>query len=62
MVAMVKMVHKIFIKKRTFLTMQEFDAIGEEFTRLEIDKLREYCISPECNAWNIIDKLKNPQR
>ena len=56
------MVHKIFIKKRTLLTMQEFDAMGEEFTRLEIDKLRKYCLSSECNAWDIINKLRNPQR
>ena len=29
---------------------------------MALDHLREYCNSPECNAWRVISRLKHPTR
>jgi len=27
-----------------------------------LEKLREYCSSPECNSWKLVTRLKDPRR
>ncbi|XP_068671584.1 nuclear envelope integral membrane protein 1-like isoform X3 [Montipora capricornis] len=51
-----------FPPKHKFLSEEEYIVQGSEETRLALQDLREYCNSPECNAWRTISRLKNPTR
>ncbi|XP_003748233.1 nuclear envelope integral membrane protein 1 [Galendromus occidentalis] len=53
---------KIFKPKVKLLSEEEFIRQGDEFTRLELERLRKFAQSPDCPAWKVMSKLKNPQR
>ncbi|XP_060593041.1 nuclear envelope integral membrane protein 1-like isoform X2 [Ruditapes philippinarum] len=54
--------YRLFPPKIKLLTEDEYIIQGNIETKRELDKLREYCRSPECQAWKMISKLKSPQR
>lgn len=57
-----------YIKRRFFppkirlMTEDEFMQQGDDETRRHLDKLREFASSPDCDAWKVMSRLKNPQR
>uniref|UniRef100_A0A0N5B8Q4 Nuclear envelope integral membrane protein 1 n=1 Tax=Strongyloides papillosus TaxID=174720 RepID=A0A0N5B8Q4_STREA len=56
---------KIFpspIKPRKFLTMEEYDKEGEDYTRQELEKLKKFCSSPEADAWRIVSRVKESKK
>ncbi|XP_052255322.1 nuclear envelope integral membrane protein 1-like isoform X2 [Dreissena polymorpha] len=53
---------KLFRPKVKLLTEEEYHLQANESTKMELEKLREYCRSPDCKAWKVISKLKNPHR
>lgn len=48
--------------KKRLLTNEEFEQQGIEETRKALEQLREYCNSPQCNAWKMISKMESPER
>ncbi|CEF66922.1 Transmembrane protein 194 family-containing protein [Strongyloides ratti] len=50
------------IKPRQFLTMEEYDKEGEDYTRQELEKLRKFCSSPEADAWRIVSRIKESKK
>lgn len=54
--------YKLFPPKVRLLTEDEYIRQGSIETTKELEKLRDYCRSPQCQAWKIISKLKTPQR
>jgi hypothetical protein len=54
--------YRLFPPKIKLLTEDEYIIQGNIETKRELDKLRDYCRSPECQAWKMISKLKSPQR
>ncbi|XP_074623163.1 nuclear envelope integral membrane protein 1-like isoform X2 [Acropora palmata] len=55
-------VHYFFFPpKHQFLSLEEYILQGSEETRLALEDLREYCNSPDCNAWKTISRLRHPQ-
>ncbi|KAK7019359.1 hypothetical protein SK128_020211 [Halocaridina rubra] len=44
------------------LTEEEYIQQGNVETRKALEELREYCHSPNCNAWKTVSKLKSPTR
>ncbi|XP_068223073.1 nuclear envelope integral membrane protein isoform X2 [Palaemon carinicauda] len=44
------------------LTEEEYIQQGNVETRKALDELREYCRSPDCNAWKTVSRLKTPTR
>ncbi|XP_045209665.1 nuclear envelope integral membrane protein 1-like isoform X2 [Mercenaria mercenaria] len=54
--------YRFFPPKIKLLTEEEYIIQGNLETKRELDKLRDYCRSPDCQAWKIISKLKSPQR
>lgn len=53
---------RIFPPKIKVLTEEEYIREGNEQTKKELEKLRDFCRSPDCQAWKIISRLKSPQR
>ncbi|WAR04239.1 NEMP1-like protein [Mya arenaria] len=53
---------RIFPPKVKLLTEDEYVRQGNEATQAELAKLRDYCRSPDCQAWKVISRLKNPHR
>lgn len=51
-----------FPPKHKLLSLEEYILQGSEETSLALEHLREYCNSPDCNAWKTISRLKHPQR
>jgi len=51
-----------FPPKTKLLTEEEFILQGSVETRKALEQLREYCKSPDCNAWKTISRVKTPQR
>ncbi|CAG0921157.1 unnamed protein product [Notodromas monacha] len=45
-----------------YLTEQEYIEQGYIETRRELDELRKFCSSPQCNAWKTVNRLKDPKR
>ncbi|XP_025080560.1 nuclear envelope integral membrane protein 1-like isoform X2 [Pomacea canaliculata] len=54
--------YKIFPPKVCLLTEDEYNKEGEEETLKALKELREYCRSPQCNAWNTVGQLSSPSR
>uniref|UniRef100_A0A0N4ZVJ2 Nuclear envelope integral membrane protein 1 n=1 Tax=Parastrongyloides trichosuri TaxID=131310 RepID=A0A0N4ZVJ2_PARTI len=50
------------IKPRKFLTKEEYDQEGEEYTRKELEKLKEFCASPDADAWKLVSKVKESKK
>ncbi|XP_056418488.1 LOW QUALITY PROTEIN: nuclear envelope integral membrane protein 1 [Hyla sarda] len=44
------------------LTEEEYRKQGEEETRKALENLREYCSSPDCEAWKVISRIQSPKR
>ncbi|KAL8570954.1 hypothetical protein ACOMHN_037814 [Nucella lapillus] len=49
-----------FPPRHRFLTEEEYLAQGEVETKKALDELRQYCCSPDCNAWRVVGCLKSP--
>ncbi|VDO46653.1 unnamed protein product [Haemonchus placei] len=46
---------------RRLLTMQEYEQEGRDVTKRELERLREYCRSPEADVWRITSKVHDPR-
>lgn len=57
-----KLRNKLFPVKCRLLTQEEYNIETDEFTKKQLKDLKIYCRSPECNSWEIINRLKNPER
>lgn len=44
------------------LTEEEYRIQGEVETRKALEKLREYCNSPDCAAWKTVSRIQSPKR
>jgi len=55
-------IYRFFPPKTKLLTEEEFILQGSVETRKALEQLREYCKSPDCNAWKTISRVKTPQR
>ncbi|VDM79063.1 unnamed protein product [Strongylus vulgaris] len=53
---------KLFPPKRRLLTMEEYQKEGQETTRRELERLRQYCRSPDADVWSITSKVRDPRR
>jgi hypothetical protein len=53
---------KLFPAKRRLLSQEEYYQEGQEYTAQALKDLKEYCKSPDCNAWKIISRVKNPEK
>ena len=53
---------KKFPTKRKLLTEEEYLQQANEETRKALEELRNYCRSPDCNAWKTISRLDSPSR
>lgn len=51
-----------FPPKRRLLSNEEYYEEGARETKQALDKLREYCASPDCAQWNIMLKLNDSKR
>ncbi|XP_071826297.1 nuclear envelope integral membrane protein 1-like isoform X2 [Apostichopus japonicus] len=49
------------VRKR-LLSIDEFEQEAVEETKKALEQLREYCNSPQCNAWKMINKMETPER
>lgn len=54
--------YRLFPPKIKLLTEEEYILQGSEETKKALAELREYCKSPDCNAWKTISRVKTPQR
>lgn len=54
--------NKLFPPTRKLLTQEEYAREAQEYTKKALMELREYCKSPECDKWNIIGRIKSPDR
>lgn len=52
----------VFPEKRKLLNEDQYRQEGIRQTRRALEKLQNYCSSPECNPWKTILKLKDPIR
>ncbi|XP_074599591.1 nuclear envelope integral membrane protein [Brevipalpus obovatus] len=50
------------LEPRTLLTEEEYTNEGKFYTQMELEKLREYCRSPDVDKWKLLHKLKSPDR
>ncbi|EPB75214.1 hypothetical protein ANCCEY_05680 [Ancylostoma ceylanicum] len=53
---------KLFPPKRRLLTMEEYEKEGLETTKRELERLRQYCRSPDADVWKITSKVHDPRR
>ncbi|VDO19432.1 unnamed protein product [Heligmosomoides polygyrus] len=53
---------KVVPPKRRLLTMEEYEKEGQETTKRELQRLREYCRSPEADVWKITSRVHDPRR
>ncbi|GIY59822.1 nuclear envelope integral membrane protein 1 [Caerostris extrusa] len=54
--------YRFFPPKIQLITELEFIEQGHTETKKALNHLRQYCNSPDCNAWKTIRKLKDPIR
>ncbi|VDN38575.1 unnamed protein product [Gongylonema pulchrum] len=52
----------LFPECRRLLTLEEYQQQGEEETRKALEQLRQYCRSPEANAWKITCSVNDPKK
>ncbi|CAL8109548.1 unnamed protein product [Orchesella dallaii] len=57
-----KLKYKCFPPKPKFLTEEEYITQGAEETQKCLEDLRKFCNSPDCNAWKVVTRLKDPKR
>ncbi|KAE9418043.1 hypothetical protein Angca_003536, partial [Angiostrongylus cantonensis] len=53
---------KIFPPKPRLLTEEEYEKEGQEVTRRELERLREFCRSPEADVWKLTCRVRDPRR
>lgn len=53
---------RFFKPKIHLLTEEEYIRQGDETTARELEKLRDFARSPDCNAWKMMSRLKDPSR
>ncbi|ELU07958.1 hypothetical protein CAPTEDRAFT_178472 [Capitella teleta] len=51
-----------FPPKVKLLTADEYERQAQVETQKALDELRQYCRSPECNAWKTISRMHSPSR
>ncbi|XP_022710531.1 nuclear envelope integral membrane protein 1-like isoform X3 [Varroa jacobsoni] len=44
------------------LTEEEYIRQGDETTARELERLRDFARSPDCDAWKVMSRLRNPSR
>lgn len=44
------------------LTVDEYEAQARATTRRELDKMMQFCSSPEAKPWRTVSRLKDPKR
>ena len=49
-------------RPRKLLTQAEYEAIGRRETEKELEKLRQFCNSPQCKSWSLVKRLHTPSR
>lgn len=54
--------YRLFPPRHRFLTADEYSKQASEFTQQELEKLKDYCRSPDCDHWRIISRVKSPDR
>lgn len=57
-----KVRYYLFPPKTKLMTADEYEAEGLNETRKALLELREYCNSPDCDAWKVISRVRNPKR
>ncbi|KAL4623704.1 nuclear envelope integral membrane protein 1 [Arapaima gigas] len=50
------------LKPRRLLTEEEYQKQGEVETQRALEELRQYCSSPDVNAWKMVSRLQSPKR
>ncbi|WKY01689.1 hypothetical protein Q1695_015584 [Nippostrongylus brasiliensis] len=53
---------KVSPPKRRLLTREEYEKEGQETTKRELQRLREYCRSPDADVWKITSRVHDPRR
>ncbi|KJH45545.1 hypothetical protein DICVIV_08423 [Dictyocaulus viviparus] len=53
---------KFFPPKHRLLTKEEYEKEGREVTKRELERLREFCRSPEADVWKLTCRVRNPRR
>ncbi|CAL1533159.1 unnamed protein product [Lymnaea stagnalis] len=54
--------YRFFPPKTRLLTEEEYYLEGEIETKKALEELREYCRSPNCDAWKTVSRLNSPNR
>ncbi|XP_037090096.1 nuclear envelope integral membrane protein 1-like [Pollicipes pollicipes] len=55
--------HRLYRPRpRRLLTEQEYLEQSSAATRQALDELRQYCRSPDCDAWRTVSRLRTPTR
>ncbi|KAM9321187.1 nuclear envelope integral membrane protein 1 [Gastrophryne carolinensis] len=64
MYSLYKMICKSRVKPSPprLLTKEEYQRQGEVETRKALEELREYCSSPDSQAWRIVSRIQTPKR
>jgi hypothetical protein len=50
---------RFFPTRRKLLTQDEYQRQAVVFTQKSLEELRQYCRSPGCDKWRLVDFLKN---
>lgn len=53
---------RFFRPQIRLLSREEYEKQGQEETQKALEELREYCRSPNCDAWKTISRMKSPSR
>lgn len=53
---------RFFPPKRKLLTEEEYYAQGVKETKKALEELREFCRSPKCAPWQVMDTMQSPKR
>jgi hypothetical protein len=53
---------KYFPEKRSLISLEEYQKQADIYTEKALEDLRQFCTSPDCNSWDLVNKLKNPDR
>ncbi|EDO48896.1 predicted protein [Nematostella vectensis] len=54
--------YMLFPPDLRLLSEHEFELQGEMETRRALQELREYCNSPDCQAWKVLSRVHDPRR
>ncbi len=54
--------NRFFPKKRKLLSQDEYARQADEFTQKQLNDLKKYVQSPDCNSWRLISRLKSPEK